>query len=144
MSTRNDKRRRIKGRQTTSSFLQLPHHVLDHEVFKTLSKRATKLVIDIASQYRGHNNGDLCAPFSLMRKRGWNSSDQLEKAKKELIEKDVILVARQGGRNKANLYALTWFPIDECNGKLDIASTKTAPVKWRSQLPSPPSGVKAA
>ena len=144
MSTRNDKRRRIKGRQTTSSFLQLPHHVLDHEVFKTLSKRATKLVIDIASQYRGHNNGDLCAPFSLMRKRGWNSSDQLEKAKKELIEKDVVLVARQGGRNKANLYALTWFPIDECNGKLDIASTKTAPVKWRSQLPSPPSGVQAA
>ena len=144
MSTRNDKRRRIKGRQTTSSFLQLPHHVLDHEVFKTLSKRATKLVIDIASQYRGHNNGDLCAPFSLMRKRGWNSSDQLEKAKKELIEKDVILVARQGGRNKANLYALTWFPIDECNGKLDVAATNTAPVKWKNQLPSPPSGVKAA
>ena len=144
MSTRNDKRRRIKGRQTTSSFLQLPHHVLDHEVFKTLSKRATKLVIDIASQYRGHNNGDLCAPFSLMRKRGWNSSDQLEKAKKELIEKDVILVARQGGRNKANLYALTWFPIDECNGKLDVAATNTAPVKWNKRLPSPPSGVQAA
>ena len=144
MSTRNDKRRRIKGRQTTSSFLQLPHHVLDHEVFKTLSKRATKLVIDIASQYRGHNNGDLCAPFSLMRKRGWNSSDQLEKAKKELIEKDVILVARQGGRNKANLYALTWFPINECNGKLDVAATNTAPVKWNKRLPSPSSGVQAA
>ena len=144
MTTRSEKWRRVRGKQMTGSFLRLPHHVLDHEVFKTLSKRATKLVIDIASQYRGHNNGDLCAPFSLMRKRGWNSSDQLEKAKKELIEKDVILVARQGGRNKANLYALTWFPIDECNGKLDIAATKTAPVKWRNQLPSPPSGVKAA
>ena len=144
MTTRNELRRRIKGRQTTSPFVMFPCHVLDHEVFKTLSKRATKLVIDIASQYRGHNNGDLCAPLSLMRKRGWNSSDQLEKAKNELIEKDVILVARQGGRNKANLYALTWFPIDECKGKLDVSATTTAPVNWRKKLPSPPSGVKAA
>ena len=98
------------------------------------------MVIDIASQYRGHNNGDLCAPLSLMRKRGWNSSDQLEKAKKELIKKDVILVARQGGRNKANLYALTWFPIDECKGKLDIASTITAPVDWKIGSPDPSRG----
>ena len=143
MTTQNELRRRIKGRQTTSPFVMFPCHVLDHEVFKTLSKRATKLVIDIAAQYRGHNNGYLCAPLSLMRKRGWNSSDQLEKAKKELIEKDVILVARQGGRNKANLYALSWFPIDECKGKLDVSPTKTAPVNWKNKLPSPPSGGKA-
>ena len=142
MTTRNELRRRIKGRQTTSPFVMFPCHVLDHEVFKTLSKRATKLVIDIAAQYRGHNNGDLCAPLSLMRKRGWNSSDQLEKAKKELIEKDVILVARQGGCNKANLYALTWFPIDECNGKLDVAATTTAPVNWKNKMPSPSDGTK--
>ena len=142
MTTRNELRRRIKGRQTTSPFVMFPCHVLDHEIFKTLSKRATKLVIDIAAQYRGSNNGDLCATLSLMRKRGWNSSDQLEKAKKELIEKDVILVARQGGRNKANLYALTWFPINECNGKLDIAATKTPPVNWKSKMPSPPGGVE--
>ena len=143
MTTRNELRRRIKGRQTTSPFVMFPCHVLDHAVFKTLSTRATKLVMDLAAQYRGHNNGDLCAPLSLMRKRGWNSSDQLEKAKKELIEKDVILVARQGGRNKANLYALTWFPIDECKGKLDVASTKTAPVNWKTRLPGPTDGAKA-
>ena len=143
MTSRNEKRRRITGRQTTNPFVQLPYHVLNHENFRTLSPRATKLAIDIAAQYRGHNNGDLCAPLSLMRGRGWNSSDQLEKAKKELIKKDVILVARQGGRNKANLYALTWFPIDECKGKLDVASTKTAPVNWKNKLPSPLVGVKA-
>ena len=143
MTTQNEQRRRIKGRQTTSPFVMFPCHVLDHEIFKTLSKRATKLVIDIAAQYRGSNNGDLCATLSLMRKRGWNSSDQLEKAKKELIEKDVILVARQGGRNKANLYALTWFPIDECKGKLDVVETTTAPVNWKNKLPSPSSGGKA-
>ena len=41
-----------------------------------LSPRATKLLIDLLAQYRGYNNGDLCAPLSLMRERGWNSSDQ--------------------------------------------------------------------
>jgi len=144
MTRRNELRRRIKGRQTTSPFVMFPCHVLDHENFRTLSPRATKLAIDIAAQYRGHNNGDLCAPLSLMRRRGWNSSDQLHKAKNELIEKDVILVARQGGLNKANLYALTWFPVDECNGKLDVVSTKTAPVKWKTGLPSPSGGVKGS
>ena len=144
MTGRNERRRRLKGRQTTSPFVQLPYHVLDHENFRTLSPRATKLVIDIAAQYRGHNNGDLCATFSLMKKRGWNSSDQLHKAKNELIEKDVVWVTRQGGLNKANLYALTWFPIDECKGKLDIDATKTAPVNWKTGLPSPSGGVKGS
>ena len=144
MTSRNEKRRRITGRQTTNSFLSLPHHVLDHENFRCLSPRATKLAIDIAAQYRGSNNGDLSATLSLMRDRGWNSSDQLDKAKKELVGKDVIRVARQGGLNKCNLYALTWFPIDECNGKLDIASTITAPVDWRNKNASPSGGAEAS
>ena len=144
MTTQNELRRRIKGRQTTSPFVMFPCHVLDHENFRTLSPRATKLAIDIAAQYRGHNNGDLCAPLSLMRRRGWNSSDQLHKAKNELIEKDVILVARQGGLNKANLYALTWFPVDECKGKLDVTATKTAPVNWKAGLAGPLGGVKGS
>ena len=144
MTSRNERRRLVKGRQTTNSFLGLPHHVLDHDNFRTLSPKATKLLIDIAAQYRGSNNGDLCAPMSLMKKRGWNSCDQLAKAKKELIKQDVIHLTRQGGRNKCSLYALTWFPIDECKGKLDIASTKTAPVNWRERPPSPSGGAEAS
>ena len=140
MTSPNERRRLVKGRQTTGSFLGLPHHVLDHDNFRTLSPKATKLLIDIAAQYRGSNNGDLCATFSLMKKRGWNSNDQLDKAKKELIKRDVIQLTRQGGRNKCNLYALTWFPIDECNGKLDIASTITAPVDWKIGSPDPSRG----
>ena len=140
MTSPNERRRLVKGRQTTGSFLGLPHHVLDHDNFRTLSPKATKLLIDIAAQYRGSNNGDLCATFSLMKNRGRNSSDQLDKSKKELIKWDVIQLTRQGGRNKCNLYALTWFPIDECKGKLDIASTITAPVDWKIGSPDPSHG----
>ena len=131
MTTRIERRRRIKGRQTTKSFLMFPHDLLEHPSFRTLTPRATKLLVDIAAQYNGHNNGDLCAPLSLMRKRGWRSSDQLFKARKELQDRGLILTSRQGGLNKCSLFALTWFQIDECKGKLDIKSTATAPHHWR-------------
>ena len=131
MTTRNEKRRRNMGRQTTQPFLSLPHNVLDHESFRTLSPRATKLLIDIAAQYRGCNNGDLCAPLSVMRKRGWTSNDQLFKARNELLDRELILTTRQGGRNKCSLFALTWFQIDDCKGKLDIQSTTVAPHNWK-------------
>ena len=139
MTRPNEKRLRIKGRQTIPSFVMLPKALMLHKNFKTLSPRATKLVVDLVSQYNGFNNGDLCAPLSLMKKRGWKSSDQLFKAKKELVDRGMILVSRQGGLNKANLYALTWFPIDDCKGKLDIASTITAPGNWK-RAASPHSG----
>ena len=144
MTSVNERRRRIKGRQAIKQFLMLPHNVLNHPEFVSLSPRAVKLLLDIAVQYNGRNNGDLCAPLSLMSLRGWKSSDQLHKAKKELVSNEVILVSRQGGLNKASLYAVTWVPVDECNGKLDIAATKTAPVKWNDRSLSPPRGSKAS
>ena len=131
MTTQNEKRRRNLGRQTTAPFLRLPLDLLEHESFRTLTPRATKLLVDVAAQYNGHNNGDLCAQLSLMRKRGWRSSDQLFKARKELQDRGLILTSRQGGLNKCSLFALTWFQIDECKGKLDIRSTATAPHHWR-------------
>ncbi len=131
MSSRNQKRLRAKGRGTTGSFLSLPHALLNSTSFSSLSPRATKFLIDIAAQYKGTNNGDLCAPLSLMKKRGWNSSDQLFKAKDELIDRGLIMVSRQGGLNQCNLYAITWQPIDECKGKLDIAPTQIAPHHWK-------------
>ena len=106
--------------------------MLFHKNFKTLSPRATKYVVDLASNYNGRNNGDLSATFSQMKSRGWNSSDQLFKAKRELVDRGIIKVSRQGGLNKCNLYALNWFQIDECDGKLDIAPTPTAPKDWKN------------
>ena len=131
MTTRTQKRLLLDGRQTTGLFLRLPRELMSHHSFRTLSPRATKLLIDIAAQYRGYNNGDLCAPLSVMQKRGWKSSDQLFKARKEQLDRGLILTSRQGGMNKCSLFALTWFQIDDCKGKLDIQSTTVAPHNWK-------------
>ena len=80
MSSQSTKRLRQTGRQTTGTFIRFPTELLSHENFRTLSPRATKYVVDLASQYNGRNNGDLSAPLSQMKDRGWNSSDQLFKA----------------------------------------------------------------
>ena len=131
MNRQEKKRLRTKNRKSGSSYLGLPHYLINHRNFQTLSPRATKLLIDIAAQYRGCNNGDLCAPLSVMRKRGWKSNDQLFKARNELLDRELILTSRQGGRNKASLFALTWLQIDDCKGKLDIQSTTVAPHNWK-------------
>jgi hypothetical protein len=125
------KNKNIKGRRIKGGFLALPHCVLEHEDYLALSARAIRLLIDLGLQFKGYNNGDLCAAMKLMRQRGWRSSDQLNKAKVELVERSLIILTRQGGRNQASLYALSWHPIDHCKGKLDIPSTEKAPRSFK-------------
>jgi hypothetical protein len=94
---------------------------LDGNAFLALSPHAVKLLIDLGAQYRGDNNGDLCAAWKVMRARRWRSEATLAKAKRELIDSGLIVETRKGARpNKASLYALTWFALDHCGGKLDI------------------------
>ncbi len=132
MARAKNRYQRQKGRNPSDSFLGLPHRLIHHDNFRTLSSRATKLLIDIAAQYRGSNNGDLCAPFRLMKKRGWRSSDQLYKARNELLDRELIVVSRQGGRNRCTLYALTWLSVDDCDGKLDINASVVPPNSWKN------------
>lgn len=117
------KRMSRKGRRKKEKFLMLPRNVTDHPDFISLSSRAVKLLVDVAVQYNGHNNGDLCASMTLMKMRGWTSNDQRNKALKELIEKGLLVQSRQGGRKRASLQAITWRAIDYCRGKHDINPT---------------------
>lgn len=110
----------------------LPKALLELDDFKNLSAKALKLLIDLGSQFNGTNNGDLCAALAIMKDRGWNSNDSLSRAKQELLERNLIMQTKQGGLGIGpNLYALTWQPIHECGGKLDVESTTFAPRKLR-------------
>ena len=125
--------RKAKSKAITyKGFLHLHRSLLDCEDFISLKGNSIKLLIDLGSQYNGYNNGDFCASLSVMRKRGWNSNQQLAKALKELLERNLIVQTKQGGLNLGpNLYAITWQPINECNGKLDVNPTTVAPRSFR-------------
>ena len=110
--------------------MALPHAVTAHPDFTSLSPRAVKALIDIGRQYNSRNNGDLSLVWKVAHDRGWTSKDQLNKAIKELIEKELIIKTRQGGRHCCNLFAISWQPIDECKGKHDYSPTIIPPRKW--------------
>lgn len=125
--------RKTKSKAITyKGFLHLHRTMLETQDFISLKGNSIKLLIDLGYQYNGYNNGDLCASLSVMRKRGWNSNQQLAKALKELLERNLIVQTKQGGLNLGpNLYAITWQPIDECGGKLDANPTTVAPRSFR-------------
>jgi len=124
-------RLKTKGRRDGGSFVQFLRHVFTSNEYYKLSPLASALLVDIYMQYNGSNNGDFCIAPKIMRPKGWTSQGQLHKAKKELLEKGWIIETRKGGRNKATLYAVTFWAIDDCKGKLDIKPTSAPLSYWR-------------
>ena len=124
-------RAKALGRREAGNFLRIPAAVIDSPNFRALSLKSKALILDMGAGYNGHNNGDLAAPWSWMKDRGWRSKDTLQRALGELQRFGMIELTRQGGLHGPNLYAFTWMPIEPCKGKLDVAPTVTASAKWR-------------
>jgi len=105
-------RKRVAGR-----FVALPHEVLDSPAYQGLGYPARALLLEIAYQYTGDNNGRLLASKARLSTRGWNSSDVLSRAKNELMEARFIHETVKGHRpNKASWYAATWWTLDRVDG----------------------------
>lgn len=126
---------RAKGRASNRPFLSLPRDVLYSPAWAAMTAHEARLLIDVAAAYRGANNGDLSATFSSMQRRGWVSKDTLAKALSGLLEKGFLTQTRQGGRNRCSLYAITWEPIHECGGKLDVKPSPVPLNTWREWQP---------
>jgi hypothetical protein len=115
-----------------------PTVVLNSVAYLGLSAHARMLLVDMAAQYSGDNNGDFSIAWVLMKPRGWKSEDTLSKAKKELIESGLVVETRKGARpNKASLYALTWLALDQ-HPKLDMTQKTFPRGKWREREPQSP------
>ncbi len=114
--------RKINGKSNPSGrdsgrFIALPHSVVDCAAYLHLSMHARALLIEIAKQFNSSNNGKLLVTKAVMKKRGWNSSSMLAKAKKELLDNNFIFETFKGHRpNKASWYAVTWYRLDANKG----------------------------
>lgn len=130
-------------------FVAMPFIVIDSAAYRALSPSAIKLLLDVARQYTGRNNGRLTPSYGLLRERGWKSSATLNQAKKELRESRLVTVTRQGTRKKdtCELWALNWFGLDwrkdmeidpaghDYMGFLDIQDAKIDPIPERRKRP---------
>lgn len=124
-------------------FAGIPRIVLKHPDYQRLSGGAVKLLLELASQFKGKNNGDLTTAFSVLKNRGFNSTDTIKRAKNELMEAYMIIETREGRFTNPGgicaLYALTWQAIDECKGKgLNVSPTTTPPRKFSKEINKKP------
>lgn len=127
----SSKLQKFRGRKESGTFLKVPTDVLKSLNFCSLSTKAKALVLDIGAKFNGYNNGDLAAPWSWMKERGWRSKDTLHRAIHELLAHGILELTRQGGLHGPSLYAFTWLAIDECKANLDITATHVASGKWK-------------
>ena len=118
---RNKLRRGDAGRDA-GGFVALPWAVLDSPAYLSLSMHARALLLEVARQFTRDNNGWLLLSRAHMAGRGWNSSDMLTKAKRELLDAGFIFETVKGQRpNKAARYAVTWRALDRHPG-YDVGS----------------------
>ena len=113
---RNAGSKRDSGRDA-GGFVALPWTVLDCPAYARLSHPARALLMEVARQFVRDNNGRLLLSFAYLSKRGWNSSDVITRAKRELLAAGFIFETVMGHRpNKASWYAVTWRILDKCPG----------------------------
>lgn len=129
-------RNRHKGNRIGEGFVALPYSVLNSPLFIALSPHAVKLLIDVAAQYRGDNNGDLSVAWKLMQPRGWRSEATLHKVKRELLEAGFLYETRKGQRpNLCSLFALTWRTLDASDKFDPGAKAGFTPNEFRFKAP---------
>ncbi len=126
-----------KQKREAGGFVALPFTLLRSSEFAALTPHGVKLLLDLLGQYNLRNNGDLSMSFEkTMRPRGWKSKDTLNKARQELVDAGFILLTRQGGLHRCSLYAVTFYSIDDCDGKLEVSATRAPPSGWRKNTAS--------
>lgn len=136
----SNSRMKNNGRkEAPGGYAGIPRIVMQSPDFIQLNGTATKLLLALAYQYKGKNNGDLSVAWSLMKAFGFNSEATLSRAVKELLDAGLIIRTREGRflnpGGQCALYALSWQPIDECQGKrLEVKPSITPPRKFSLEL----------
>lgn len=109
-----------KAKRDGGAFAALPHAVIASPGYRMASHTARSLLIDIAVQYTGSNNGRLTACEKYLKPMGWRSNDTVVRARRELIDCGLLIETRKGGfPNTAAWFALSWHELDQAQG-LDI------------------------
>lgn len=122
----HEKARKSKRYEISGPRIWIPLNMMQGGAYKSVSTTAKALLLDLAGQLRAkygdiYNNGDLTTALRVLSKRGWKSDKTIRNAAKELEKAGLIVKTRQGCLpNKANLYAVTWLPLNE-NRKFDIS-----------------------
>lgn len=121
------KRERARGRKESGRFVMLPHAVIQHRAVITLSPAARWVLVAVAAQFNGKNNGALALPLSTASSFGITSSNTLSRGLHELESRSLIVKTFQGSYSPPlpARYAITWQPFDDTTWSRKGAQTST-------------------
>jgi hypothetical protein len=111
------KKTRVDESREPGRYIALPASVLTSSAYMGLSHTAKALLIEVAIQRTGGDNGRLLLSMRHLASRGWHSADVVTRAKRELLDAKLIYQTVLGHRpNKASWFALTWYTLDKLPG----------------------------
>ena len=109
-----------RDKRDGGQFIALPLVLLDSPGYRLASYPARAMLVDIAMQYTGANNGRLTACAKFLRPKGWNSNATIHRAVRDLIDCRLLIETRKGARpNRAAWFALSWLALDQTSA-IDI------------------------
>lgn len=109
------------------------HDVIDSAAYRQLGYASRALLVDLARQYTGTNNGRIVACNKYLKPLGWNSHATVTKSLRELQDSGLLIQTRLGMRpNRAAWFALAWYQLDASQG-LDMTNREFLNVKcdWK-------------
>ncbi len=113
MNGRHGRKQRRDSSREAGAFVALPVFVLESPAYLAIDHPARSLLVEIALQCKGDNNGRLLLSKAHLSKRGWKSADVIQRAKNQLLEAQLIFETVKGCRpNRASWYAVTWRTLD--------------------------------
>jgi hypothetical protein len=132
----------VSAAKPTRRYVSISDTVYTSVAFRTLPGGALKLWIDMRTQYNGGNNGAMMSTMSVLKHRGWNSSDKLVRGTRELLSRGLIAYTRRCGPNvfhRAALFAFTDHDIaaNERHGVAGARATR-AYLEWMPGNPMAP------
>lgn len=132
-------RRKQNAEQVAGRFAALPHAVMDSTAFMGASYSARSLLLELVRQHTGKNNGHFQLATGWLRRRGWKSSDMVQRAKVEVITRQLAIKTRLGGLNAGpDLWAVTWLPISDYAGLTEVSAMTYHPGAWHFLNPPVP------
>jgi hypothetical protein len=146
-SRMNDHRSRATGRRGAAGerFALIPASVLRSEAVRTLNHAYLRVLLILAVQYSGSNNGSLACTPRFAEQFGLRGRDTVYKALRELVARGLIVHTRQGIKQKDvfSLYALAWQPVHCRDGAKLLHPEPRDNERWtswrRSSSPAPSS-----
>lgn len=115
MSNKSFKRNGSK--RDSGLFVAIPHDVIDSTTYRQLGYTSRALLVDLARQYTGTNNGRIVACNKYLKPLGWNSHATVTKSLRELLDSGLLVQTRLGMRpNRAAWFALAWYQLDASQG----------------------------